>query len=262
MPDLPNLPLLFDRRKIETSLREAGQFTFFNLTSTDDNATATGNNQATAYPIRAANTFFSSVPAGTGCVLPQTSCPTPLDGLIVYITNGDPANTLLCYPHPNDPSNSINALAANAPVTLGPLSITPFITFTSLSEVIGGKWIADGIGTGAAGSIETIVSQGSISASTTNTQAAATPITQAMVQVNVTSANNAVALPKAVAGLQITVNVGTGNIAGNTPLNVYPQNGSGDTINGGAANAALAVTLPLAAPTIFFCFVSGAWTTK
>src|SRR5713226_5073434 len=131
MPDLPNLPLLFDRRKIETSLREAGQFTFFNLTSTDDNAVATGSTQATAYPIRAANTFFSSAPAGTGCVLPQTSCPTPLDGLILYITNGDPVNSMLCYPHPNDPSNTINAQATNLPVTLGPLSITPFISFSS-----------------------------------------------------------------------------------------------------------------------------------
>src|SRR5271165_6107189 len=134
MADLPNLPLLFDSRKIETSLREAGQFTFFNLTSTDDNAVATGSIQTNAYPIRAANTYFSSVPAGTGCVLPQTSRPTPLDGLILYITNADPLNNLLCYPHPNDPSNSINQLATNAPVVLGPKSITPFIAFNSLSE--------------------------------------------------------------------------------------------------------------------------------
>lgn len=259
MPDLPNLPLLFDRRKIETSLREAGQFTFFNLTSTDDNAVATGNNQATAYPIRAANTFFSSVPVGTGCVLPQTSCPTPLDGLIVYITNGDPVNSLLCYPHPNDPSNSINALAANAPVVLGPRTMTPMVSFSSLSEVTAGKWIADGIGEGAAGSIATIISQGNIATSGT-TAATATQITQGMV--NVTSGGAApagVTLPFAQAGMQITVN----NTDAATTITVYAQSGtspltgSTDTVAGGASTTQATATV-----IIYMCFVNGSWFVK
>lgn len=259
MPDLPNLPLLFDRRKIETSLREAGQFTFFNLTSTDDNAVATGNNQATAYPIRAANTYFSSCPAGTGCVLPQTSCPTPLDGLILYITNGDPSNSLLCYPHPNDPSNSINALATNAPVTLGPRTMTPFVAFSSLSEATAGKWIADGIGAGAAGSIETVISQGNVATAGT-TAATATQITQAMVNVTSGGAGPAgVTLPFAQAGMQVTVN----NTDPATTITVYAQSannpltGSADTVAGGASTTQATGTV-----VIYMCFVNGSWFIK
>jgi hypothetical protein len=108
-----------------------------------------------------------------------------------------------------------------------------------------------------------------ITASTTNTQAAATPITPgtvgvfSRVGVFITGANNAVALPKATAGSQVTINpTGAGNISGNTPLNVYPLNGSGDTINGRAANTSMPITLPASSPTTFFSSVTGAWQTK
>jgi hypothetical protein len=261
MADLPNLPLVFDRRKIETSLREAGQFTFFNLTSTDDNAVATGSGQSTAYQIRAANTYFSSVPVGTGCVLPQTSGPTPLDGLLIYVTNGDSTNSLLCYPHPNDPSNSINQLAINAPVVLGPRSITPFIAFNSLSESTAGKWVADGIGAGAAGSIETIISQGNV-ASAGTTAATATQITQGMVSVTSGGASPAgVTLPFAQAGMQIALN----NTNGST-ITVYaqtannPLTGSADTVNGAATTTQTSSAGGIVV--IYFSFVNGAWTTK
>jgi hypothetical protein len=84
-----------------------------------------------------------------------------------------------------------------------------------------------------------------------------------MAGVLIASANNAVALPAAAAGLQIVVNpTGAGNIAGNTPLNVYPATGSGNTINSGAANVALAITLAATAPTVFYCFTAGSWWTK
>jgi hypothetical protein len=262
VPNFIGPPLVFDIRKIKAEDADMGVRSLFNLTSVDDNVTATGNNAQTAYKIRAANTYVSSAPVGTGVLLPQCTGPDPLDGLIIYITNADPNNILLAYPNPNDPNNSINGQATNAPVSLGPNSITPFVTFAATSEAVAGKWIADGIGAGAAGSIETIIAQPLLVASTTNTQAAATQITQAMVPVSVASANNAVALPKATAGLQITVQVTVGNVVGNTPLNVYPVNGGSDTINGAAANTALAITLPQTSPTIFFCFQTGAWLTK
>lgn len=258
--------------RVESSMREAAQQTYYNLLSFDAGPFGAGatigasqTSQAAGYQIQAAFTRFSTVTPGvTGngntptaaCVLPQTSRPFPFTGLMLYIGNAT-ATPINCYPHPSDPSNSINGQAANTPVILGPFTTTEFNCDVS------GTWFADGIGAGYSGSIETIVSQGNITASTTNTQAAATPIVQAMAGVLITSANNAVALPKAAAGLQVTVNpTGAGNIAGNTPLNVYPLNGSGDTINAGAANAPLALTLAATAPTIFFCFVTGAWTTK
>jgi hypothetical protein len=258
--------------RFESSLRESAQQTWYNLLSVDVGGAQTGAtitsamvSQATGYQIQASYTRFSTVtPAVSGngntptaaCVLPQTNRPFPMTGLILYIVNNT-ATPINCYPHPNDTNNSINAQAANTPVILGAFTTTEFNTD------IAGTWWADGIGEGFANSIATVVSQGNITASTTNTQAAATPIVQAMAGVLIASANNAVALPKANQGLQVVVNpTGAGNIAGNTPLNVYPQNGSGDSINGGAGNALLAVTLQATFPTVFYCFTTGAWWTK
>lgn len=258
--------------RVDSEFRESAQVTWYQLQSVDFGPTNAGatigssqTSQATGYQIQAAITGFATVtPAVTGngntptaaAVLPQTNRPFPFTGLLLYIGNTG-ANPINLYPHPNDSNNSINAQAANTPIILGINTITALQCYTP------GVWQADGIGEGFNGSIATVVSQGNITASTTNTQAAATPITQAMAGVLIASANNAVALPKAIAGTQVVVNpTGAGNVVGNTPLNVYPQNGSGDTINGGSANAALAVTLAATSPTVFFCFTTGAWWTK
>lgn len=259
--------------RVNSEHREEAEATWYQIVSVDAgplNAGATitsgQTSQTLGYQLQASFTWFATVvPGVTGngntptaaCILPQTSRPFPFAGLQLAVANYG-ANPINCFPHPNDIGNTINGQATNAPVVLGPNTVTPFQCL-----VAPGVWNAVDIGGGFNGSIETVVSQGNITASTTNTQAAATPIVQAMAGVLITSANNAVALPKALAGSQVTINpTGAGNIAGNTPLNVYPLNGSGDTINGGAANAPLAVTLQATAPTIFFCFVTGAWTTK
>lgn len=258
--------------RVAAELRESAEVTWYQLQSVDFGPTGGGatvgasqTSQTAGYQIQAAITGFSTVtPAVTGngntptaaAVLPQTNRPFPFSGLLLYIGNTG-ANPINLYPHPNDTNNSINGLSANTPIILGVNTITALQCYTP------GVWQADGVGEGFNGSIATVVSQGNITASTTNSQSAATPITQAMAGVLITSANNAVALPKALAGTQVVINpTGAGNVNGNTPLNVYPQNGSGDAINGGSANAALAITLAATAPTIFFCFTTGAWTTK
>jgi hypothetical protein len=240
--------------RIDSQLRESAQQSYYNLTSVDagplgTGATVTGA-QTTAlngYQLQAANTYFSTVAAGSACVLPQTSRPTPLSGLILFVANVG-ANPLNCFVHPNDPGGSINLLPSATPVILGANSITPFQCFAP------GIWLADSIGTGFAGSLETVISQGNVAAAG-NSQGTATPITQGMVNITSGGASPAGAtLPVAKPGLQISVGVNNG--ANNAQI--Y-GNGS-DTI--GSTAGSVGVTQSANSITIYMCFVAGAWIIK
>jgi len=244
--------------RVESTMRESAQATYYNLLSTDSGSAGTGQTigsaqitQALGYQIQAARTWFSAAPASAGsCVLPQTSRPFPFAGLDIVIYNTS-ANIINCYAHPNDIGNSINAQTTNVPVTLGPGTATAFYCFAV------GQWTADGIGTGASGSIETVTVQPTLTALGSN-QGGAAPITQAMVNVVSTGASQGVILPPAMPGMQIVVNSST--VVGNTPLIIYPS--GTQTINGTAGPTGLSETLPFTAPVIFFCFTAGAWVTK
>jgi hypothetical protein len=237
--------------RVDSSLRESAQSSFYNLLSVDAGALGAGatisgsqNSQALGYQLQAANTWFSTVAAGAACVLPQTSRPFPFAGLMVFVVNTG-ANTINCYPHPSDPSNSINGQSANTPVVLGANTITPFQCFTP------GVWFADSIGTGFAGSLETVVSQGAVATAGT-TSGTATQITQAMVNVTSGGAGPAgITLPPAKAGMQVSV----GNNNSATILTVY-GNGA-DTIAGSASTTQAASTI-----VIYMCFTSGNWVIK
>jgi hypothetical protein len=243
--------------RVESTMRESAQATYYNLLSVDAGplgagATVTGSQttQLNGYQIQASNTWFSTVAAGGACILPQTNRPFPFAGLEVFIANTG-ANNLICFPHPSDAGNSINGQASNASVVIGPNTITPFQCFTP------GIWFADSIGTGFAGSLETVVSQGNVATAGTN-QGTATPITQTMVNFTSGTGNGSAGgtLPAAKAGLQIAVGV---NITATQTISVYPA--GTDTINTVGGGAAFTTA---AAPniTIFMCFVNGAWFTK
>lgn len=246
--------------RVDSEQRESAQQTYYQLVSVDAGplglgaAIASGqNSQALGYQIQAALTWFTTVTPGvTGngntptaaAVLPQTSRPEPFTGLQVVVANYG-ANPINCFAHPNDVGNSINSLAANAPVILGPNTITPFQCITP------GIWNAVDIGGGFNGSIETIVSQGNVVSAGTSS-ATATPITQALVNFTsgTTGGTAGGTLPPAKSGSQVAV----ADNAGGT-ITVY---GAGtDTINGGAS-----ITLSNATVTLFFCAVNGAWLTK
>lgn len=248
--------------RVMSELRESAEQTWYQIQSVDSGALGTGatigasqTSQATGYQVQAAITLFSTVtPAVTGngntptaaAVLPQTSRPEPLAGLLLYISNTG-ANPINLYPHPSDPSNSINGLGLNVPIILGTNTIT------ALQAITPGVWQADGVGEGFMGSIATTVSQGSITAAGAS-QGAATPITQAMF--TTASTANGLILPNAQAGLQIV-----GNFTGSAgTVNVYPA--TGQTINALGANNPLAVTTPSTTPTVFYCFTAGQWWTK
>lgn len=242
------------------------QLVLFNLSSvdagpTDTGATALGTSAANAYQIVAANTWFSAGALGAGCNLPETSAmpggfQQGLRGLNVYIANTG-ANYVNVYPHPNDVGGTINL---GASVTLQPNSITVFQCFPP------GMWLADGIGAGFAGSIETIAPQNA-TGSTTHSQVGGTPVNQGLVIMTTSNASDAYTLPPAKPGMTITM---VNTSATNAPT-VYPasqtQGGvtGGDTINSlGQNNVFSSMTaqggaLPVC---IFTCGVAGQWWTK
>ena len=268
MPDVTGPPQesfaagMFSGR-VHSEDREAAQVTYYQLVSVDAGPTAAGatitsamTSQTTGYQIQASFTWFATVTPGvTGngntptaaCVLPQTSRPYPFGGLQLAIANYG-ANPINCYAHPSDIGNMINGQLTNVPVVLGPNTVTPFQCLVG-----SGVWNAVDIGGGFNGSIETVVSQGNVaSAGTTN--ATATQITQAIVNVTSGGASPAgVTLPPAKAGSQVAI---ANNIVGGaTTLTVY---GAGaDTINGSATQ-----TIAFQVITIFICAVNGNWLTK
>jgi hypothetical protein len=117
-----------------------------------------------------------------------------------------------------------------------------------------GKWYANGLGTGYAGSFETQSIANALVAHAGGGQGSATPITT-MVAVfgTVATAGDSSILPASVQGMAISV---ANN--GAASMNVFPA--SGDKINALAVNAAFAVAAGTI--TIFFCSVAGQWLTK
>ena len=94
-----------------------------------------------------------------------------------------------------------------------------------------------------------------ITASTTHTQAGATPITSTLVQVTNGNASDAVLLPPATPGLEITIKNNSAN-----SLQVYAS--GSDTIqllNAGAVAGSTGVAHALGAAISYFCFVTGQW---
>lgn len=84
--------------------------------------TATGNTQLTAFQLTRQETVFSSVPSGSGCVLPSSYA----SGTQLTIYDRDSSNTLLAYPGFGD---EIEGLGINQPISIGPgtdLVVTSF----------------------------------------------------------------------------------------------------------------------------------------
>jgi hypothetical protein len=235
---------------VDNSLQNSIQLTLFDAKVCDPSVTALGTTQANGYQVKSGATFVNAAAAGTGLVLPPTSSFFGDGGipgaLTVWIAvSSGVAAFPNVYPHPNDGgSATINGAAS---VVLGNNTLTPFQAFAA------GQWFADSIGTGAVGSLETIVSQGNV-ASAGTTQANATAITQALVNFTSGGADPAGGtLPVASAGLQVAVANNTGGI-----IRIY-GNGT-DTINGGSG--ATGVTQANALVTIYICATNGNWLTK
>jgi hypothetical protein len=203
-----------------------------------DNLTATGNNQATAYQLVADGNRFTTVPLGSGCLLPMAA-----PGLDICIVNHG-ANPLQVYGQGTDTVDDV------AGATGVPQMANSFVFY----ECFGiGKWYTNGLGTGfpPGGSIETVSSQDNISAAGT-TQATATPLMAANNRITTAGAGTGVNLPPSAIGLVINV-----INAGANPVNVYPAQGATDTING--FSAATGVPFVVNSIATFYCETAGAW---
>jgi hypothetical protein len=104
------------------------------------------------------------------------------------------------------------------------------------------------------------MAQDTVTAHAGGGQANGVPVVGPMIRVTVVaSAGDSITLPPSVRGMQVIVL----NDAAANAMNVFPA--TGETINAGAANAALSVAAQNGAgtgPTIFYCFTNGAWRTK
>ena len=94
------------------------------------NLTATGNNQASALPISAGDSVFTSVPAGTGCRLPTPSNQP-------YTIYNQSSGVLLVYPAFGD---CIAPLQRNIPMRLPPDNSVTFSSFSSALTVQPRSW--------------------------------------------------------------------------------------------------------------------------
>lgn len=102
---------------------------------TRGNLTATGSTQATAFPLPSRVNYFSTVPSGSGCMLPQATVSSGIE--ITIINRG--ANALLVYP---SPGGQIEALGVNTPISVDPGSAAVLITMNA--TVSGRQWFNSG----------------------------------------------------------------------------------------------------------------------
>lgn len=216
-----------------------------------DNLVATGANQAGALALTAQTSRFTTVAAGTGALLPAS-----LAGLEITIINHG-ANPLTVYPSlaASDAAATIDDVATATGVQIMPNSVVLFWCPSA------GLWYTEGLATGyynASGvggaAFQTFSSQTGVVAHAGGGQANATQVVAMQVQVStVASAGDSIKLPPSQAGLELViVNNGANS------MNVFPA--TGEQINGGGANAAVAQAA--AAVTFYMCFVSGSWVTK
>jgi len=191
--------------------------------------------QAGATPlVSEVNRIATSATSGNGVMLPSSS-----PGLSVMVINhgGTPVQVY------GAGSDTIDDQAASAGVTQMQGSVAFYICATP------GAWYSEGIGTGYAGSFQTMSSTDAMTAAGTN-QATATPIKTMQNRFTTVALGTGAILPVAVAGMNLVV-----VNAGANPMQVY---GTGaDTINGIAGSTGIALAAGKTAE--YFTTVAGAW---
>jgi hypothetical protein len=167
----------------------------------------------------------------------------------------DTANSIQVFPALGDSSATINDGAANASITCMPNSVANFTAVVANGVL---EWHCPDASSGyAAGSAIMTVSNATIAANATATQASGTAVTTLLT--NVTSAATgpySVTLPASVPGMELTVH----NISAYS-IYVFPNAGGTTTekINALAANASITMTTNTSST--FTCVVAGQWYT-
>jgi hypothetical protein len=171
--------------------------------------------------------------------------PPALAGLDILVLNVG-GNPMAVYGSNQD---QIDGAAAGVPVTQMNNSM---VLYSCYGLATG--WASNGLATGFAASGLQTLSPGSYTASTTHSQAGATPITTMMAAVTVNNASDATLLPPAVPGLQMSV----ANLSATLAGQMYAS--GTDTINGTAGATGVALTANQV--TLFFCIQAGKWLTR
>lgn len=210
-----------------------------------DNITATGSTQATAFQTSGQTIRVATVAANTGILLPPAA-----SGLEVLVINHG-ANDLQVYGNGID---TIDDVATATGVSQMALSFVLYSCATGATPGVAGKWYSEGLANGFAGGLQTVSTLDNITAAGTN-QGNAT-VLPAKMAYNVTTvgAGTGVLLPASVRGAELAVN----NNQGTNALLVY-ANGT-DTINALAAGTGFSVAVNTVV--IFYCFTAGKWFTK
>lgn len=171
----------------------------------------------------------------------SVSLPTAIAGLTIMVVNHG-ANSVQVYGAGTDVINDV-ATASGVSQMIGSEVI--------YSCSINGKWYANGLGTGYAGSFETQSYADGLTAHAGGGQGSATPITTMLSRfTTVATTGDSAILPTSVAGMSIVViNAGASTMA------IFPDTGS--TINGGSANAS--VNIAAGKTGTFYTTLAGAW---
>jgi hypothetical protein len=222
--------------------------------SAADNITAfAGGGQANATLLtNELNKVTSVVNPGDSVRLPPS-----MPGLTIVVTNKG-GNSMQVF---GSGSDTIDDSAAATGVSQMRGSVVIYACHTA------GAWYTEGLGTGytsaGGGAFQTFSYVDGLTASTTHTQAGATPILASQAGIAIcANANDAVLLPPAKAGMQLDiVNHGAQNAA------AYPASAAQGGVAGGDQINALGANNPLTGlanttPTIFYCLTDGQWWTK
>jgi hypothetical protein len=221
--------------------------------SNQDNiaATPSGTQANSTKLLMMLNRVTTVASPGDGVVLPPA-----LPGVEICVINAHPSNLMTVFGNVSD--TLINNVAAATGIQQLPMSIGYYVCLKP------GVWHAPGVGVGTNGNFPTYSTQTGITASATQTQIAATLLTASQCQISTCATlHNAVRLPPAVAGMEVTV-VNNGAQNADTWPSSQAQGGvsGGDTILPSAQNAALPSIPAAGTVTIFYCFVTGIWVTK
>jgi hypothetical protein len=173
---------------------------------------------------------------GDGVVLPPAAA-----GFDLMVWNNT-ANPVQLYASGSD---TINGVAGATGIIMPPNGIYILVAASPVS------WGCDGPGAGAAGQYPTVTSQDALTAHAGGGQGSAVPIVAQLTRFTVvaTGADSSI-LPNMKAGMASLTVINAGAAA----MNVFPA--VGETINGGAANAAFSV--PAGKTANFVCPLNGA----
>lgn len=211
---------------------------FLYESSVDSITARAGGGQTLATPLTAEMSRIATVATSGDSVMLPASAP----GLTIFIENAA-ANPMQVYGASTD---TINAVATATGVSQMSGSVVVYTCYTA------GAWFANGLGTGYAGSFETMSYANALTARAGGGQALGTPITTMLTRFTiVATAADSTTLPLSIPGMNITI----ANAAAANSMNIFPD--VGGQINALSVNAAFALAAGKTAT--FYCTVGLQW---